>query len=182
MGGIKFIKVKNKTSIKNNGFTLIELLVAMGIFAIVISAAIGIFVSGSSSQKRILEYNVTQREAGYLMETISRELRMATAINVNQEDNKNSSVEFTNYDGDLVRYCRSNISGNCTNNDSGDYFSRDGEIINSPDIKIEYLRFYVTDDFNNTQPVVTIIMKVKSANQSSADFILQNSVSMRLYQ
>jgi len=180
--------VKNKTIKKNSGFTLIEMLVAMGIFAIVISAAVGIFVSGSSSQKKILEFNVAQREAGYLMETISRELRMAAAIsdgtdgNPNQQDNEDSSVEFTNYNGDLVQYCRSNANGDCANNDYGDYFSRDGEVISSSDIKIEHLRFYVTDDFSQTQPIVTINMKVKSANQSGVEFILQNSVSMRLYQ
>ena len=176
-----------KRTTKNSGLTLIEVLIAMSIFAIVISVAIGIFVSGSSSQKKILEFNTIQREAGYLMETVSRELRMAIAIsdgtdgNTNQQNNGNSSIEFTNYDEDLVQYCRSDAGGNCTNNDSGDYFSRDGEVINSPDIKIEHLRFYVTDDFDQTQPIITISMKVKSINQYGAEFILQNSISMRLY-
>lgn len=173
--------MKNKINIKNGGFTLIEMLVAMSIFTVVISIAIGIFVSGSSSQKRILEFNMTQREAGYLMETISRELRMAIAIDNSQEDNKNSSIEFTNYDGDLTQYCRAIASGDCTNDDSGDYLSRNGEIINSPDIKIDHLKFYVTDDFNQTQPIVVVNMKIKSANGSSIGFVLQNSVSMRLY-
>ena len=170
-----------KRMMKNSGFTLIEVLVAMSIFAVVISVAIGVFVSGSGSQKKILEFNITQREASYLMETVSRELRMATAIDISQENNNNSSVEFTNYDEDLIKYCRSVADGSCTDNDTGDYFARDGEVINSPDIKIEHLRFYVTDDFNQTQPIITVSMKVKSVNQSGAEFVLQNSISMRLY-
>ncbi len=164
-----------------------EVLVAMSIFMIVISITVGIFVSGSGSQKKILEFNATQREAGYLMETISRELRMATAIsdgtdgNPDQQDNQDSSVEFTNYNGDTVEYCRSIADGSCTNDDSGDYFSRDGENINSPDVKIEHLRFYVTDDFNQTQPIIVVSMKVKSTGSSGVEFTLQNSVSLRLY-
>ena len=174
--------MKNKIITKNSGLTLIEILVAIGIFAIVISAAISIFVSGSNSQRRILELNTTQREAGYLMEIISRELRMATDINADQENNANSSIEFTNYNGDLVRYCRADASGNCTDNDAGDYFARDGEIINSPEIKMEFLRFYVTDDFTQTQPLITVNMKVKSTSRYSTELTLQNSVSLRLYQ
>ncbi len=185
--------MKNKT-IKNSGFTLIEVLVAMSIFMIVISITVGIFVNGSGSQKKILEFNATQREAGYLMETISRELRMATAIDVSQEDNKDSSIEFTNYNGDTVEYCRSNDVGGCTDNDSGDYFSRNdsgagnGAVINSPDIKIEHLRFYATDDFDGSeppgdkkQPIIAISMKVKSTGSSGVELTLQNSVSLRLY-
>jgi len=180
-------KIMQKRTIKNSGLTLIETLVAMSIFAVVISIAIGVFVSGSSSQKKILEFNTTQREAGYLMETISRELRMAIAIsdgtdgNTDQQNNSDSSIEFTNYDEYLMEYCRSDVNGNCTDGDSGDYFARDGEVINSSDIKIDHLRFYVTDDFNQVQPIVTVSLKVKSVNQSGIEFTLQNSVSMRLY-
>ena len=178
---ISLEKTMQNRTVKNSGLTLIEVLVAMGVFSIVISAAVGIFVSGSSSQKRIFEFNATQREAGYLMETVSRELRMATDIAASQRNNEDSSVEFTNYNKDLTRYCRSDASGNCTNNDSGDYFSREGEVISSPDIKIERLRFYVTDDFNQTQPIITISMKAKSTGQYGTELTLQNSVSLRLY-
>lgn len=172
---------------KNSGFTLVEVLVAMGIFAVVMSAAVGIFVSGSSSQKKIFEFNVTQGEAGYLMETISRELRMAVAIsdgtdgNPDQRNNGDSSIEFMNYNEDLTRYCRSNVNGDCTDDDSGDYFSRNGEVISSPDVKIEYLRFYVSDNFNQIQPIVTVVLKVKSTSQHGTELVLQNSVSMRSY-
>ena len=179
--------MQNRT-IENSGLTLIEVLVAMSIFAVVISIAIGVFVNGSSSQKRILEFNAIQREAGYLMETVSRELRMATdisdgtaayGVHADQQGNNNSSIEFKNYDGEWITYCKSNPAGICAG--GGKYFSRDRENINSPDIKIERLTFYVTDDFNQTQPIVTISMKVKSTGQYGAELTLQNSISMRLY-
>jgi prepilin-type N-terminal cleavage/methylation domain-containing protein len=160
------LKVKNKTIAKNSGLTLIEVLVAMGIFSVVISVAVGIFVSGSNSQRKILELNTTRGEANYLMETVSRELRMATAIsdgtdgNENQQNNNDSSIEFTNYNGDLIKYCRSDLNGSCTNNDSGDYFSRDGENINSSEMVIDHLRFYVTDNFDQTQPIISVSMRL----------------------
>jgi prepilin-type N-terminal cleavage/methylation domain-containing protein len=180
------LKVKNKTITKNSGLTLIEVLVAMGIFSVVISVAVGIFISGSNSQRKILELNSTRGEANYLMETISRELRMATAIDADEgvdPNSKDSDIEFTNYDNISIKYCRSDASGTCDGN--GDYFSRDGEVINSPDIKIGHLIFYVTENFDvapKKQPIVTISMKVKSTGQYGTSFILQNSVSLRLYQ
>lgn len=173
-------------TIKNGGLTLIEVLVAMGIFSIVISVSIGIFVNGSGSQRKILELNETQREANYLMETVSRELRMATAIGIDQENNANHSIEFTNYNGDLVKYCRyDSTTSSCAG--SGEHFARDEEIINSADIKIENLMFYVTDDFDGVpagdkkQPIVTIVMKAKSTGRYGTELVLQNSVAMRLY-
>ena len=170
--------MQNRTA-KNSGLTLIEVLVAMSIFLIVIAIALDVFIDGSNSQKRILEFNATQREAGYLMETISRELRMATAINVSQENNNDSNIIFINYDEYMIEYCKSNLAGAC--DAGGRHFSREGENINSSNIEMEKLIFYVTDNFTRTQPVITIAMKVKSTGQFGAEFILQNSVSLRLY-
>ena len=171
---------------KNSGLTLIEVLVAMSIFLMVIAIVINVFVSGSNSQKKVLEFNATQREAGYLMEVISRELRMATVINLSQENNNSHIIEFTNYDEAPIKYCKSNSAGDCDG--GGKYFSRDGENINSSDIEVDRLIFYVTDNFDGLvpvedkkQPIVTISMKVKSTGSSGTELILQNSVSMRLY-
>ena len=171
--------MQNREIKKNSGFTLIETIVAVGIFSLVISMAVGIFVGGSGSQKKIIELSDTQREASYLMETISRELRMATAINPNQENNRDSEIEFTNHEGNLIKYCRANQNGSC--NSGGDYFARDGEVINSSNIKITNLIFYTSRRFANIQPVVTAVMKVKSTGQYGTEFLLQNSIAMRLY-
>ena len=176
---------------KISGFTLIEILVALAIFSVVISMVVGIFISGSNSQRKILELHTVQREGSYLMETVSRELRTAVDISPTQENNNDSNIEFTNYVGKLVRYCKAEADGSCSS--SGKYFSRNGdledstssnEIINSSDITIEYLRFYVTDDFSTAprkQPIVTIAMKIKSTGAYKTELELQSSVAMRLY-
>ncbi len=183
--------------LNNNGFTLVEMLVALSIFSVVVSVVVGIFISGNGSQRKIIELHEIQREGGYLLETVSRELRMATEISsidgdnqdnngndIGQQNNNNSSIEFTNYNGDLVRYCRSDASGACTEDDSGDFFSRgegSGEVISSANIKITHLRFYISERFSQTQPVVTISMKIKSTGKYGTEITLQNSVAMRIY-
>lgn len=177
--------MQNKTK-KASGFMLVDMLVSLGIFALVISIVIGIFVSGSGSQRKIIELYTIQSEGGYLMETISRELRMATRIcdascGEDQQNNNDSSVEFTNYDGDLVRYCRSLADGSCTENDTGDYISRNGEVVSSSNIVVDNLRFYVSESFSNTQPLVTISMRIKAKGKYDTKLTLQNSVAMRIY-
>ena len=117
------------------------------------------------------------------METISRELRMAKAIDSTQENNGDSEIEFTNYNSDLIIYCKASSVGIC-NAGEGKYISRDGANISSSDIEIMELTFYSTDDFDGPpvkQPIITIVMKVKSTDGSDVEFILQNSVSLRLY-
>lgn len=175
--------------LQNNGFTLLEILVALGIFFLVISVVVGTFVGSSKSQKKIIEFYDTQREASYLMETVSRELRMTTKLcndasadcvaRDDQKNNNDSDIEFRNYDGEWVVYCKSDSAGVCDSN--GEYFAHNGEIINSSDVIIKDLIFYVSEDFCGTQPVVTIVLKVKSTGSYNTEFSLQNSIAMRLY-
>ncbi len=172
----------------NKGFTLLEILIAISLLSLVITITVGIFVSGSKSQRKIIELSAAQREGGYITETISRELRMATAICDNgdaaecgaredQQNNNDSSIEFKNYEGDWIRYCKSLDTGVC--NSGGNYFSRNGNCISSSDVTIEDLKFYTTEDFNLKQPLVTIVMKVKAKDTS---IILQDSIALRIYE
>jgi len=163
-----------------NGFTLLETIVAIGLFSIVISTVVGIFVSGSVSQRRTIKLYTVQREAGYLVETIARELKMATGIDSGQQNNSDHSIEFTNYDGVLTEYCRSDAVGNC--DASGKYISRNGERISSSSIAIDNLVFYTPEDFSVSQPMVTIVMDIESEGQYGTDILLQNSVVIRIYE
>ncbi len=179
---------------KNNGFTLLEMIFAVGLFSLVITVVMGVFVKSSQIQRKVIELHTIQREGNFMIEMMSREMRMATAIsdggdgNEDQQGNNNSSVEFTNYNGDLVRYCRANSSGACTENDSGDYLTRRAngvnQIVSSSSIKIYSLKFYVPKDISAgaDQPMVTISMTIKpAASQYNTEISLQNSVSLRVY-
>ena len=151
---------KQNSKFNNSGFTLLEILVALALFSLVISMVVGIFVSGSGSQRKIIELHTVQREAGYIMETVSRELRMATAIadsnnigpippySEDQQNNDDHTIEFTNYEDKLVEYCRSDDTGTCSGiglyiaknikNSSGGYVSKN--VISSSDVTIEDLK------------------------------------------
>ena len=171
---------------KKNGFTLLEMIFAIGLFSMVITVVMGVFVKSSQIQRKVIELHTIQREGNFMIEMMSREIRTATVMDVDQEGNNNSSVEFTNYVGDTVKYCRANAGGFCTEDDSGDYLTRRvngvNQIVSSSNIKIDSLKFYVPDDFNVSQPMVTISMTVKpAASQHNTEISLQSSVALRVY-
>jgi len=155
-------RMQTKEANQHNGFTLLEILIGITIFSLVIVVTSGIFVSSVGSQRKAMELYALQREGGYLLETISRELRMATYIDDSQANNDDSDITFTNYEGESVEYCLAQSDGSCSS--TGTYFSRNGEVINSPEVKIENLKFYVSNTFTLTQPLVTISMKLKARN------------------
>jgi len=61
----------------NKSFTLVELLVSIAIFSIIITILGNIFVSASKTQTINLEVNELLSQSNYLMEYVSRALRMA---------------------------------------------------------------------------------------------------------
>mgnify|MGYP001589286040 CR=1 FL=1 len=69
---------------KSKGFTLIELIVVMTVFLLVIGTAIGIFISIIQHQKRILSEQELLNQTSYVVEYMSKALRMAkTAVDDN---------------------------------------------------------------------------------------------------
>lgn len=174
---------------KNKGFTLIEMLVALGIFAVLLVAVINVFVSGFRYQRRAVEMQTVQREGSYMLETISREIRMATGINPNQRGINSSKISFVNHEGHQVDYCRaSQLGTTVTCNDAGDYFAMidntvgSADIVNSSDVRVNNMKFYVSNqDFALSQPRITIVLSMRSKRDSSAELTLQSTVSMRLY-
>lgn len=180
---------------KNRGFTLIEMLVSLGIFAVLLTATMSTFVRGFAYQKRIVEMQAVQREGSYLMETLSREIRMATAINADQQGSNSSHITFTNHANVLTEYCRAqktelgggSVAVSC--NGYGEYFAvvnqstGVADVINSSDVKVSSLKFYVSNQpFATSQPLITVVMKLQSRKDPSVDFALQSTVAMRLYQ
>jgi len=69
------------------GFTLLELMIAMTLFIVVIVSFMGLFMSAISQQQKNLEKVAILNNASYLLEYISRAIRMAE---------KDTSASFTN--------------------------------------------------------------------------------------
>ena len=73
--GEKFNQAKTIKS--GAGFTLVEMLVAMAIFVIVVAIISGLFVHAIQGQRRNLAYQELLDQTSYVMERMSRSIRMA---------------------------------------------------------------------------------------------------------
>ena len=172
---------------KNKGFTLVEMLVSLAIFSILLVAVLNTFVRGFYYQKKVAEMQTVEREGSYLMELISREVRMASDINNSQADlNGAYKLTFQDHEGDPIEYCFTNSHGNCSNADSGENFSvrrdhGDWQQVNSSSVKVADLSFFTSESFSDTQPLITISMRIQSVKEPSVSTVLQTSVAMRLY-
>ena len=62
---------------KNRGFTLIEIIVSMAVFLLVVGIAVSIFVSIVTQQRRILSEQQLINQTSYVLEYMSKALRMA---------------------------------------------------------------------------------------------------------
>ncbi len=71
-----FLNLKINFS-RNNGFTLIELIVVMAVFLLIIGTALSIFISIVFNQKRILAKQELLNQTGYVIEYMTKGLRMA---------------------------------------------------------------------------------------------------------
>lgn len=85
---------------QRNGFTLIELLVAISVFVVVVTSASAIYIAIIRSQQKTNLQRLTSQDARYAMETITREVRMATgdvanpAIKVEKITNPDGRIEY----------------------------------------------------------------------------------------
>jgi type II secretory pathway pseudopilin PulG len=179
---------------KQFGFTLIEMAVALGIFMLLITAVMRVYTNGFNSQKHALEMQALQRDGSYIMEVISREVRMAQSVS-NTAGSTSTLLAFkghgtaVNPAGDNVVYCRAVKVGNSVScSATGDSFaiSQDGggsyNVINSSDVLVTKLQFISSaGDYAKSEPMVTVVMILQSKKDPGATLTLQTAVAMRLY-
>jgi prepilin-type N-terminal cleavage/methylation domain-containing protein len=166
---------------KNKGFTLIEMLVAIAVFSILLVSIMNTFTRGFYYQKRIIEMQTVEREETYLMETISREIRMAKGKPTVEGLNGSSVLTFEDHEGTLATYCLAEADGTCSSSPTAKSFSIKGQAVSSSDVEIMGLRFSTSTNFATSQPLVTITMQLRSKKDPGASAVLQTSVAMRLY-
>jgi len=177
---------------KGKGFTLVELLVGIGIFAILIGAIVGVLISGIEIQRRLLAQQEMLNQLSYVIEYISRALRMAKkdegsgcitsgynyeipAIYQTGGPNLGEGLRFINHiDGDKCQtfYLE---SAALKFNDGTNSFP-----LTSPKIEVQDLKFQLSgqDSGDTLQPRVIIFIKAKHTGISSV-INLQTSISQR---
>lgn len=166
----KFKKHKNES-----GLTLIELIVAIGVFGLVVTMAVGIFVVALISQRRIVSLRNIEDNARFALESMAREIR--TGKNFGGSVN---SLSFTNAKSESVIYRLNNKSVEKSSNGGSNYSA-----VTGPEVMVDYLNFYLLGQApgDGLQPRVTITIGVTSqvGNQISNTKI-QNTVSQRFLQ
>jgi prepilin-type N-terminal cleavage/methylation domain-containing protein len=168
------------------GFTLIELLVVIAIFSIGIGSITGIFISGLSSQRRILAEQDILNQIGYAIEYMGRAIRMAkkddisisgqtknclSGNKVNYETPTESEIKFRNYQNQCQRFY---LSSNQI------FEEKDGTVLalTSPKIKVNTLKFKIFGESQDDtyQPRVAIFMEIESRGKKLQ---FQTTISQR---
>ncbi len=164
---------------KNKGLTMLELLVAIAIFVIVITLVVTLFLSTLKGYKKNLALQNIQNNARFLLDFITKELRMSK---INNPNGASSYLSITRNDP-----TDPSVSLNIT------YFFSENDLVRSisdgptgpinSDEVITSGRFYVLGIGNdNIQPRVTIVLKVENKGvraEEKASITLQATLSQR---
>ena len=171
---------------QEKGFTLVEILVAVAIFSIVVSVAIGIFVMAMKSQRKILAQQQLLDQTSYVMEYMSRAIRMArkdltgSCIGTNLNyllTHSGQGIKFKNYNGICQEF----------------YLYSDGTLfqlkenkagvdlaLTSPNLIVK--NFIITSSGwgqdDNLQPATTMFLDIADA-QNLAEIKIQTTISQR---
>lgn len=158
----------------NQGFTLIELMVAVGIFSIVSLMAISIFLTALQAQRKISALQTVQEHGRYLMEIMSKEIRMSQ---INSSDGKISFLNIINSKPESE-----NVIYSFDNDQLLRGIGEIAEVLNSNQVKING-SFYVQK--SGSQPRVTIVMAIESSGNKPEQQVkinLETTVSSRAYE
>ncbi|XOA42803.1 MAG: PilW family protein [Candidatus Nealsonbacteria bacterium] len=173
---------------KKWGYTLIEVLVAVAIFSTVISVPTGFFISSLKSQHRALALRETIDNTSYLVEYVSRALRMAKkAVDDDCIDAKTNykitragkGIKFENYEDPPV--CQEFY----LDTDKRLYESKDGAPglpLTPDDLEITQFQFHLSGQTqeDNLQPQITMLLEIGKKGASGLPKIrIQTTVSQR---
>jgi prepilin-type N-terminal cleavage/methylation domain-containing protein len=181
---IKMQNDKFKILNSNKGFTLIEMMVAVTIFAIIVSISIGLFVSAVRLHKYDLKYQNLLNQTSYVMEYMSRSLRMAEksdgTICAFSGENYNStanSIEFVNSnDNKCWKFFLSADKRLKIKKGSEEYY------LTSDDLEVSFFNVSVSGDASGQQPKVTFYLDIQAKKKLlpwSAEIRIQTTVSQR---
>jgi len=179
---LKCLNVKMK-----KGFTLIEILVAITAFSIVFIAIIGIFVFGIQQQKRVLATQTTLDQISYVLEFMSRALRVAEKDLTGNCIGKNLNYATTSNGIKFINGLEDKADYKCQefflDNKQLKYKkgSNDPLSLTSDQIEITSLKFNLIGQSNTDkiQPRVTVFLEAKPKNLDQPKIKIQTTISQR---
>ncbi|MCP6719240.1 MAG: prepilin-type N-terminal cleavage/methylation domain-containing protein [Patescibacteria group bacterium] len=177
----------------NKGYTLIELLVAAAIFFLLVAGPTGLFITSLRNQTRFLAMREVIDNSSYVLEYVSRFLRMARkdlngtcisqSVNYENPAGISSNIRFINSQGLCQEFSldtdrmqeRKSTDDTAVNLGSGVYLTSD-------DLKVTLLKFQLAGQGqgDNLQPRVTILFEIrKEGVLGSPETKLQTTISQR---
>ncbi|MEK7203410.1 MAG: hypothetical protein AAB653_03775 [Patescibacteria group bacterium] len=191
MIGIKQTKILTFLKIDSlqRGTTLLEIIIAISLFSITILLATNIFQSVVDGQRNAISAQNIQENIRYVMETISREIRMAQKSGASDciadgkvyDADDGSTLSFKNMHDKCVKYELVNTRLQIT---------RDGVVgfITPININVANLKFNIVDnivDDDAVQPRVSLRMDVEattSKKEHKQKMVIQTTISSRYYE
>jgi type II secretory pathway pseudopilin PulG len=179
-------KTKNSLSIAHHthtnegGYSLIELLVSISVFVIIISVNSNIFISAIKGQEKAIATQNVSDSARYLMEVISKELRVArisSFVLVGADDLSFTSGAEHRLNKNIRFYLN---AGSVMFDDDTTDANPAKPITSSKNVIVSSLVFTINNQL--TQPKITAVIDVKSKGTSakvSDSIILQTTISPR---
>lgn len=158
-------KDKKKLLLNKSGFTLVETIIAVGVFAIVISAAFGILAASITTQRALKTSQQSAEEFINATNLIAKRVRMSeiltasgTTNSISVKDNSDGNTYVYTFSGGGLKFGQNSATDTLVSNISGN--------------------FYVSADKPKR---LTITMKPGSAGAGDNRTRIQTTVSTRVY-
>ncbi|PJE50544.1 MAG: hypothetical protein COV29_04015 [Candidatus Yanofskybacteria bacterium CG10_big_fil_rev_8_21_14_0_10_36_16] len=165
------------------GFTVFEMLTAGTIFTIALVVVTGSFVQSLRTERRADNIKIVQEDALFVMEVISREIRVA------EIQNRTGDPDCPDDQPALVLCIIHPVNGDIVYSISNNQIHRNvngkDTILSSDNIEFTKLEFYHSglEAGDGLQPRITILATVKSVGPNeTVEIKVQTTVSQRLLQ
>jgi len=175
----------------NQGFTLLEILVAASIFAIVITAASGIFVSAIRSQGKVLGKQMAISNTSYALEYMSRAIRMAKK-DQSGDCLSNADCNYSNRGGNLEAIRFLNHNEKCIeflleqgrirrkkSDDQTNSFDANQPFTPQQELEIKRLEFKLNGECQSDQQQPTVTILVWAETEQGLVLKTQTTVAQR---
>ena len=163
----------------NKGFTLIEMVVAVAVFSLLVSVSTGILLSSLKAQRQSLATQEVLDQTSYLMEYMSRSLRMAkkdlagtcTGTAKLNYAFTGQCIKFINYHNECQQFC---LDGTRIRNEAGVYLT-------SSNLNVSFFGVNLSGQYqppaDTLQPRLTISLIIQGKEQSMIK--IQTTISQR---
>ncbi len=163
----------------NRGFTIIEMIVSVAIFSLLVSAGSGIFLSSIKTHRHGLATQEILDQTSYLMEYMSRALRMAKKDTAGSCTGtaklnyafENQCIKFMNYRNECQQFCW----------DGARIKDQDGNYLTSASLNVSSFNVDLSGQYqpptDSQQPRLTVFLSVEGQEDSIIN--IQTTISQR---